>query len=82
MLSKLNSTTRKLNGVVYTPAPVAKALVSKLLKNNDKSSIAVLEPSSGDGAFVKEIVQKGVSSENILALDIDAFAVEPLSLEC
>lgn len=54
---------------VYTPRPIARALVRRLSREL-KSSATWLEPSSGDGALVREIAAAGYSKHNITALDI------------
>ncbi|MBK6025783.1 methylase of polypeptide subunit release factors [Brevundimonas nasdae] len=61
----------RLNGVVYTPAPIAAALVALLDHLGVVMSGDVLEPSVGDGAFLTALTDHGARPERTLAIDID-----------
>ena len=54
---------------VYTPRPVASAIVSAI---RDEPSDLWLEPCSGKGAFLEALEQIGVPPERIVAVDLDA----------
>lgn len=57
---------KKLSGSFYTPKILADFLVDYLSdKLKDKSSISVLEPSAGDGIFVKTIFNHDTFSKKI-----------------
>ena len=52
---------KKLTGSFYTPQLVADFLSNYLLKKlNDKNTITVLEPSAGDGAFIKALYKSDI----------------------
>ncbi|SDE52843.1 Methyltransferase domain-containing protein [Salipiger thiooxidans] len=64
----------KGNGVVYTPAAVTEVVVAQALAKLDVTAIgSVLEPSCGDGSFVRTLL--ATSSLNIYALDKDEEAI-------
>lgn len=67
------STTRDSLGAFYTPDDVATHLVQELALNRDSCA---LEPSFGDGAFLKALKMKGIKSENIFGCEIDPSACE------
>lgn len=69
---KSMQTEEKLNGVFYTPFEIVDFLSSWITKNRQISN--VLEPSAGDGRFVKRIVE--------LEDEINVTAVEIDSMEC
>ncbi|KAA3502767.1 hypothetical protein DXM27_07325 [Rhizobium rhizogenes] len=65
-----------MNGVVYTPLSVAYS-VAKFSLDQSPSTRTVIEPSCGDGAFVKALRQlEGGEKLAITAVDIDASALE------
>ena len=68
----------RLNGVVYTPADVASEITRIGLEELCSETAQILEPSAGDGAFLKSLVTGGVREENITAIDIDAEATKQL----
>ncbi len=70
----------KGNGVVYTPAAVTEVVVAQALAKLDIAAIGnVLEPSCGDGSFVRTLSAK--SSLNIYALDKDEEAITQCKAE-
>src|ERR1700730_14162989 len=54
--------------VVYTPQPLAEAIVEALC---DGRPGTWLEPSGGSGIFVESLLKQGVGGSMITALDID-----------
>jgi len=55
--------SQKLRGGYYTPSDIAYAIIKKIIDTKNKN---VLEPSFGDGAFIKEVIKrKLVLGENI-----------------
>lgn len=56
---------------VYTPAPLASAMVSAL---GDWPSVLWLEPCVGQGVFLKALASRGVESHRIVAVDLDSTA--------
>ena len=67
----LASTARSSLGAFYTPDDVAAKLVSQL---NLSSACSVLEPSFGDGSFLRAAVANGISVDNIIGCEIDPSA--------
>ena len=65
----------RLNGVVYTPLDVALEVTSTAIKRRSQLATRVLEPSVGDGAFIKALLANGVKQEHITAIDIDSGAI-------
>lgn len=64
---------KKLSGSFYTPKNIADFLVSYLSdKLKDKKNISVLEPSAGDGVFIKSLYNHDELSNKI----VEVFAVE------
>ena len=76
-----NQHSSRLNGVVYTPADVADEVTRIALDGLCRDKIRVLEPSAGDGAFLKSLLASGVREENITAVDIDPKAAIQLRRE-
>ncbi|MBK9013351.1 MAG: N-6 DNA methylase [Saprospiraceae bacterium] len=57
---------KKLSGSFYTPKTLAEFLVNYLSgKMKDKTSVSILEPSAGDGIFVKSLFNHGAFSKKI-----------------
>src|SRR5687768_16570983 len=57
---------KKLTGSYYTPKIIADFLIDYIFtKLHDKSSISILEPSAGDGIFVKTIFHHKSLSKKI-----------------
>lgn len=68
-------TEKKLNGVFYTPFEIVDFLTRWIM---DKQEIVnVLEPSAGDGRFVKKIVEF-TDEVNVTAVEIDSFECEKI----
>jgi adenine-specific DNA methylase len=64
---KENETVTKLRGGYYTPAPIAEFLVKWVLHSIPKS---VLEPSCGDGAFVRAFNSKHRRKINFTGVEL------------
>ena len=63
ILLKNGATDQKLRGGYYTPEPLADSIVKLFVDDVNKGNIqSVLEPSAGDGIFIKSI-------QNYLNLD-------------
>ena len=60
-------------GKIFTPQQTASFMVSKLEPLKGK---IILEPCSGDGIFIKELIKRGVPPEKITACDLDSEFVE------
>lgn len=72
---KSKQTEEKLNGVFYTPFEIIDFLSSWVI---DKQEIVdVLEPSAGDGRFVKKIVEFA-DKVNVTAVEIDSLECEKI----
>ena len=57
MLSKLETEAEiRFTGAVYTPYPIAKALVAKALPLCEVKNLKILEPSVGDGSFIEALL--------------------------
>lgn len=77
MGNKAVSSEQKLRGGYYTPATIAAAITKWALSSKTSS---VLEPSFGDGAFIKEIVSAKIElgaeipeiSETVFGTEIDS----------
>lgn len=68
-------TEKKLNGVFYTPFEIVDFLTRRIM---DKQEIVnVLEPSAGDGRFVKKIVEF-TDEVNVTAVEIDSSECEKI----
>lgn len=65
----------RLNGAVYTPPEVADEVVKVGVDYCSGKTLRVLEPSAGDGAFLRALVSAGIEEENITAVDIDDEAI-------
>ena len=76
MLSEIRSD--RLNGVVYTPEEVANEIARIGLKALSSDVSRVLEPSAGDGAFLRALLVNGVAEEQITAVDVDGSATDVL----
>ena len=73
-----NVTKMRLNGVVYTPPEVADEVAKVGVSFCSREPLRVLEPSAGDGAFLRALVSIGIEEHNITAVDIDDEAVSQL----
>ena len=66
-----DASVSRLNAVVYTPIDVANALTRRALEFCNKDNPQILEPSAGDGAFLKSLKELGGVPEcDITAVDI------------
>lgn len=64
---KENESSTKLRGGYYTPAPVASFLTKWVLSKNPNS---VLEPSCGDGAFIRAINELSPSKFQLIGVEL------------
>lgn len=81
MLSKLEPDQKRLLGVVYTPDDVALELTRFALERHSKLPCTVLEPSTGDGAFLRALAASTTASFSVQGFDIDQEAVDLLTTE-
>lgn len=65
-------------GVVYTPDKVAKEVVRIGMQAVSSGQLCVLEPSAGDGAFLRAVLEKDVTEEQLTAVDVDKEATKAL----
>tara|TARA_R110000772_G_scaffold52444_3_gene120230 strand:- start:61 stop:1767 length:1707 start_codon:yes stop_codon:yes gene_type:complete len=80
MLSKLETEAEiRFTGAVYTPYPIAKALVAKALPLCEVKNLKILEPSVGDGSFIEALLEHEMCFDNITAVDIDDVVIQKLS---
>lgn len=75
MNDKSKQTIEKLNGVFYTPIEIV-TFLSKWASENQQR-IKVLEPSAGEGRFVKEIIKYNNKAE-VTAVEIDSLECEKI----
>lgn len=74
-------TDLKLRGGFYTPKYICKFIIEWL--SQDKSLGAVLEPSCGDGAFIKEISSLKPGYDSIDAIELDEIeAIKASNIKC
>ena len=71
----------QFTGAVYTPAEVADALISNALEGYQGLDISILEPSVGDGQFLRLMDQQLLGNASLCAVDIDDMVVEHLKNE-
>ncbi|QHG74441.1 Eco57I restriction-modification methylase domain-containing protein [Ensifer adhaerens] len=72
---KADVINRRTHGVVYTPQPVADAVVAACRTRSRKIK-AALEPSCGDGAFLRSLRKTFGPELMLTAVDIDALALK------
>ena len=60
----------RLSGAVYTPPEIAAAIISVVKDTLPSKQLTILEPSVGDGAFVREMGDLLIGNK-LIALDID-----------
>lgn len=65
----------KTLGAVYTPQDVADSLVRFVANNSNECGLEVLEPSCGEGAFVKSVCD-ALPGASVHAIDVDPQAIE------
>src|SRR5690606_13070768 len=68
------ATDEKLRGGFYTPEPIA-AFILKWAFNGNKE-LDILEPSCGDGVFLKEIQKKNYKYNSVTAIEFDDIEAE------
>lgn len=68
------ATDEKLRGGFYTPEPIA-AFILKWAFNGNKE-LDILEPSCGDGVFLKEIQKKNYQYNSVTAIEFDEVEAE------
>lgn len=78
MLLKLEPGIERLLGVVYTPDDVASELTKFALARRHKVPNTILEPSAGDGAFLRALAALTEGSLRVHGLDIDQAATDLL----
>lgn len=71
------STHVRFTGAVYTPQKVAAALVDRVSGLLPDSALSVLEPSVGDGAFLREMRRRW-AGDHFTLVDIDNVVIEDL----
>lgn len=64
-----NASKDKLRGGFYTPAPIADFILKWAFNGNKQYDI--LEPSCGDGMFLKQIKEGGFEYNSVLATELD-----------
>ncbi len=67
--------TRKELGQWFTPEPVVDLALSLVLSNASKTA-QVLDPSCGDGVFLRRARAQGVGEDRLTGVDIDAQALK------
>lgn len=81
MLLRLELEKQRRLGVVYTPSEVALELTKFVLAKLGTSTQTILEPSVGDGAFLRAIEEVRTSNVKIHGVDIDPAAILSLGNE-
>jgi len=79
VLLKLEPGIERLLGVVYTPDDVASELTKFALDRLHKVPNTILEPSAGDGAFLRALAASTKGSFRVHGLDIDLSVIRPTS---
>lgn len=69
MKLKSDASREKLRGGFYTPAPIAEFILQLISRNRNIDRI--LEPSCGDGAFLRSLYQLGVLYNTCTAIELD-----------
>lgn len=72
---------KKNTGSYYTPSYLASFITKRVLSFCDKTSLSILEPSVGDGAFVEEINKIKQQRISLTALDINEEELKKASLK-
>jgi len=65
----------KLRGGFYTPEPIASFILKWAFNSNNKQS-DILEPSCGDGVFLKGIKEGGFKYNSVTAIELDEVEAE------
>lgn len=69
-----NETEQKLRGGFYTPNPIAKFILQWAV--NGDTGYDILEPSCGDGVFLKQIKTGNIKYNSITAIEVDTGEAE------
>lgn len=69
MLEITGASSEKLKGAYYTPAPIARFMLKWGLEGKQQQSI--LEPSCGDGVFLRELSARIASVAKVTAVEYD-----------
>lgn len=64
-----DATSEKLRGGFYTPEPIAEFILHWGINGNSDSEI--LEPSCGDGAFLRQLYKSQLKYKSITAIELD-----------
>ncbi len=72
---------KKNTGSYYTPSYLARFITKRVLSFCDKTSLSILEPSVGDGAFVEEINKIKQLRISFTALDINEGELKKAALK-
>ena len=65
----------KLRGGFYTPEPIASFILKWAFNGNNKQ-FDILEPSCGDGVFLKGIKEGGFKYNSVTAIELDEVEAE------
>ena len=68
------ASSKKLRGGFYTPAPIISFILRWAF--NGKKDLNILEPSCGDGAFLKEIKKNNYKFNSITAIEFDTIEAQ------
>lgn len=78
---KLEQSKERLLGVVYTPDDVASELTRLALARHQTAPDTVLEPSAGDGAFLRALAATKKNNISAHGFDVDQAAIDYLKEE-
>ena len=81
VLLNLEPSKDRLLGVVYTPDDVASELTRFALERHHRVPNRILEPSAGDGAFLRALADSTKAGLSVYGFDIDQEAVDLLKKE-
>ena len=76
MHDKITKQNNRDLGVVYTPVGVSVSLAKRALQVCPKQPLRILEPSVGDGSFLRAILQSSDAQHTITAVDVDGCVIE------
>ncbi|MEZ4886807.1 MAG: class I SAM-dependent methyltransferase [Chitinophagales bacterium] len=69
-----NESQQKLRGGFYTPAPITNFMLDWAI--NGATDYEVLEPSCGDGVFLRQMKEKNTAFQSLTAIELDEIEVE------
>lgn len=72
-----NATKNKLRGGFYTPVPIVDFILKWAF--NGKKNFDILEPSCGDGVFLKQLKKSSYEYNSILAVELDPYEAQKAS---